>query len=129
MPQALFNPQGGRLVASVTTNAQIGSYTVLLWENNENTVVWQQQGNFMNTDDDSHQLPPKTGGQSVNDGRIVDCVFSIIPPEGGAYWCKLCISQDGNELAEDSFNGQTDQHTISIRLFVNLVDVTKGAQS
>lgn len=81
----------------------------------------------MNTDDDVHDIPPTAGSQSVQHGRIVDCVFSLISPTGGAYWCKMVILQDGKELQEDAFNGQTDQHTVNIRLFIGLQDATKGA--
>lgn len=50
------------------------SYVYALWENDSNAIVQTQQGNNLNPQDDSYELPTPT---SLNEGRFIQ-VFSTI---------------------------------------------------
>ncbi len=114
-----FNKDGGPVVAEVMSgHAQPGSYTMLLWEANENKIVMKEKGNFINPDDDSYNLPTPN---EVNDARIVECIstIAITPPEK-QYNVTLKISQDGAKLDSVNDEGESDSATVTVDLFVKL---------
>ncbi|MFX0212315.1 MAG: hypothetical protein ACFFDT_40455 [Candidatus Hodarchaeota archaeon] len=119
MKMIKFNKNGGPVIAEITCGyAQQGAYTLLLWEANENKIVMERKGNFINSDDDSYELPSPNEN---NDGRILDCLVNvvIIPPIKD-YKVDLKITQDGNVLETETASGQSDLFTVPIELFVGL---------
>jgi hypothetical protein len=119
MTVVIFKKDGGPIVAEVKCGyAQPGAYKLFLWEANVNKVVMRKEGNFINPDDDSYQLP--TPNQD-NDARIVDCLATIvITPPIKDYQVDLRISQDGNDLGVVTASGQSDASTVIVELFVKL---------
>jgi hypothetical protein len=100
MKQALFDPAGGPIEIGVTCEPnRNGSYQILLWEAGKNQVVNEYPGNFINTDDDSHELDRPTAS---HDGRLVEALVVVAIPAGvGPSDVTLTVTQDGNELAHD----------------------------
>jgi len=114
-----FNKKGGPIVAEATCGqAQQGSYTLTLWEAEENTVVMEKKGNFLNSDDDSYELPKPNG---KNEGRLLQCSFRIalIPPIN-KYAVSVKVTQDGKTLGVVSKSGASDQPTVPVDLFAEL---------
>lgn len=101
MVTARFAKDGGNLVVNVTcTPARDGSYRLKLWEANENKIVKEWEGNFINTDDDEYKLP-KPNHQ--HDGRLLECLLVVSVPGGvGPATVALVVSQDGTELDRHS---------------------------
>ena len=99
METARFMRAGGNIVVDVSCKPKRdGSYSILLWEAEENTVVSKFPGNFINADDDAYKLkkPNRT-----HDGRIVECLAVVSVPGGlGPATVKLRVSQDARTLAE-----------------------------
>ena len=119
MTEVIFRKDGGPIVAEVKCGyAQAGAYNLLLWEADINKVVMRQEGNFINPDDDSYQLPTPN---EDNDGRIVDCLATInLTPPIKDYQVDLKIYQDDKELGVDRASGQSDATTVTVRLFKTL---------
>lgn len=115
-----FNKSGGPIIAEITCgHAQPGAYTLLLWEADENKIVMEKKGNFINPDNDSYELPSPNEG---NNGRIIDCLSTVvITPPIQDYQIGLKITQDGNVLEEETAFGRSNQPTISVEVFVRLV--------
>lgn len=114
-----FNREGGPLSIEIRAGfAQPGSYGVFLWEANQNTVVFQRRGNFINTDDDRYTLP---GPASVHVGRLLDCLatFTITPPID-RYRLQMIVFQDGAELGMEVREGKSDQPTVTVEIFIQL---------
>ena len=120
METAKFNKNGGAIFAEIKSGyAQPGSYSMFLWEANENRVIVKHEGNFINTDDDKYKLPEPI---VENDGRIVDVgVTFILTPPIKDYFAELIITQDGNKIGGDQEQGTTDERTKSLKLMVQLV--------
>lgn len=114
-----FKKDGGPIFAEVTCGyAQPGAYTLLLWEADENTIVMEKKGNFINADDDSYELP---GPNEDNDGRILDCLSTVvITPPIKDYKIDLKVSQDNEALGKETASGQSDLPTVSVELFIKL---------
>ena len=100
MKVARYDPAGGAISASVTcTPNRNGSYTIMLWKAGENTVLSRYRGNFLNSDDDEHDL---VGPASAHEGRLVEALIVVaIPPGVGPSDVTLAINQDDRELARD----------------------------
>jgi len=114
-----FNPEGGPLSVEVRAGfAQPGSYALMLWEANQNAVVWQRRGNFINTDDDLYPLP---GPAAVHHNRLLDCLatFTITPPID-RYRLQVIVFQEGAELGMDVREGKSDLPTLTVEIFVQL---------
>ncbi len=120
-----FAKDGGPVVAEVKCGeAQEGSYTLLLWEAEQNVIVEEFSGNFMNPDDDTYQLPTPN---ETNDRRILECQTTVvITPPIKKYAVSLTLSQDGNQLGVVSEKGESDQPSRTVDLFVRLA-VAKDA--
>jgi hypothetical protein len=120
MEIAKFKKTGGAIFAEVKSGyAQPGSYSLFLWEANENRVIQKNEGNFINNDDDKYQLPqPNT----QNKDRIVDVgVTFVLTPPIKDYFAELIITQDGNKIGGDQEQGATDDRTKSLKLMVQLL--------
>ncbi len=115
-----FNKSGGPIIAEITCgHAQPGAYTLLLWEADENKIVMEKKGNFINPDDDSYELPIPN---EENNGRILDCLSTVaLTPPSQDYQIGLKIIQDGNVLEKETASGSSAQPTISVEQFVKLV--------
>jgi hypothetical protein len=114
-----FDKDGGPVVAEVNSGyAQPGSYTLLLWEANQNKVIMEEKGNFINSDDDFYSLPTPN---EANDSRIVECISTVsITPPIKQYNIALRISQDDGELGSENTEGSTDSPTVTVDLFIQL---------
>ena len=115
-----FDKSGGSIIAEITCGyEQPGAYTLLLWEANKNKIVMEKKGNFINSDDDSYELPIPNEG---NNERIIDCLSTlVITPPIQDYQIGLKIIQDGNVLEKETASGSSAQPTISVEQFVKLV--------
>jgi hypothetical protein len=121
MKVAVFDPAGGPLSATITSGqAQPGSYELLLWEANVNKVLMDERGNFLNSDDDTYELPlPNT----QNHGRIVECIATaVITPPITNYALRLSIQQDGVEIGLDEAADKATVPTVTADLFVQLLE-------
>ena len=114
-----FRKGGEPVMVEVTCgHAQEGAYALLLWEREENKVVMEQRGNFINTDDDAYELPkPNTR----NAGRLVECLCSVvITPPIDKYAVFLKFTQDGKRLGVVSASGESTQPAVMVDLFARL---------
>ena len=100
MKIARYDPAGGPLAAGVAcVPNRNGSYSIMLWKADENTVLARYPGNFLNSDDDEHELDGPAGAHA---GRLVEALVVVaIPPGVGPSDVTLTISQDGRVLARD----------------------------
>ena len=120
MPTARFKPTGGPIEVAVSCQPnRNGSYTIKLWEANQNVVVHEFVGNFINTDDDSFDLNMPS---SAHAGRLVEALIVVAVPAGvGPSTLKLTISQDGQTLATDSGKVPPGSPGQLVDLFIDLV--------
>ena len=114
VPVAKFNPAGGTISARVSSGfAQPGSYGLFLWEVNQNKILMEQQGNFLNSADDEYPLP---GSNSAHQGRHVQALVTVaITPPELHYAIGLTVFQDGKALASDLKTGSADAGTAVTR--------------
>lgn len=119
MEIAQFKIDGGAIFVEVKSGyAQPGSYSLFLWEANENKVIQKNEGNFINSDADKYQLPQPN---SENNNRIVDVGLTfVLTPPIKYYFAELIITQDGNKIGGDQEQGATDDRTKSLKLMVQL---------
>lgn len=119
METAHFRPGGGSILGTVTcTPPRDGSYALVLWEADENRVVKEWRGNFINADDDSHRLPKPNGR---HDGRLLECLAVVSVPGGlGPATIRLTVSQDDRELATAAGHVPPDSPGGLADLFVRL---------
>ena len=104
VPIAKFAPAGGAISARVSSGfAQPGSYTLFLWEANQNKIVMEREGNFLNSDDDEYPLPTPN---AAHHGRHVQALVTVaITPPERHYAVALTVLQDGKLLASDPKTG------------------------
>ncbi len=119
MDVANFNPTGGPITATISSGfAQPGSYTLFLWEAHANRVVFAARGNFINTDDDTYKLPLPN---SQNQDRIVEAIVTVaITPPIDNYKLQLTVSQDGQEIGNETISGQATDPSVTADLFLKL---------
>jgi len=119
MKAVAFDPEGGPIVASITSGfAQPGSYTLYLWEAHANKVVVKTRGNFINSDDDTYKLPLPN---LHNHHRIVECISTVvITPPIQDYRVRLSVHQDGAEIGFEEAAGQSSSPTVTADLFLQL---------
>lgn len=101
MKVARYDPAGGLITVGVTCSPnRNGSYTIMLWKADENVVLARYRGNFLNSDDDEHDLD---GPVSAHQGRLVEALVVVaIPPGVGPSDVTLTIGQGGKELEHDT---------------------------
>jgi hypothetical protein len=114
-----FKSDGGAIVAEITCgHSQEGSYGLLLWEANTNTIVMEKRGNFFNTDDDAYELPKPN---EKNHGRLVECIVTVVlTPPIKKYAVFLKFRQGGKTLGTVSSSGESDQPMVTLDLFASL---------
>jgi hypothetical protein len=119
MKVAVFDPEGGPIIASITSGfAQPGSYTMYLWEAHANLVVFKTRGNFINADDDTYKLPPPN---QQNHHRIVEFISTVvITPPIKDFSMRLAVLQDGVEIGFEEAVGQSTSPTVTADLFLQL---------
>jgi hypothetical protein len=117
---ARFNPQGGPIVAAVTcVPRRDGSYTLTLWNHNENAFGLRVSGNFINTADDSFTMSTPN---SQHNGRLLEVIATVaVPPGTGGSDVCLIVLQDGAELARDCSPIPPNSPAGMADLFVELV--------
>jgi hypothetical protein len=98
MEIARFDPAGGPVVVELScTPRRDGSYSLTLWDANENKRVKRWNGNFINPSDDRYELSPPA---SDHDHRILESIVVVaVPPGVGPATVSMTVSQDGQELA------------------------------
>jgi hypothetical protein len=115
-----FDSEGGPLFADIRSGfANPGSYTLTLWKRNSNQKAMKDvEGNFINADDDRHEL---AGAAADNDGRIVEC-FVTVTPLGNPkqFFASMRIIQDDAVLGDISVADETTSHTVTVDLFALL---------
>lgn len=113
-----FDSSGGAIEAEIKCGfAQDGAYILTLWEGNQ--IVQRWEGNFLNTDDDRHELP---GPTADHDGRILQCRVEVnIEPPIMDYAVGMVLTQDGAELDVVEETGQAPAGLKGVNLFANLV--------
>ena len=117
MKEIRFDPTGGRLSAEVTCGqAQEGAYELRLWAAEDNTMILQEHGNFLNPADDEYPLPQPA---RVNDRRIVQAlVVVVLTPPIDQYSVALIVKQDGRELDRVSLDGRSDESSVALNVFL-----------
>jgi hypothetical protein len=129
MTTAMFDPAGGPLVVEVlSAQAQPGSYTILLWEAEVNHVVFTARGNFLNPDDDAHELP---GACTDHEGRMAEVLATVVvTPPIDEYSVSLRVMQDDRELARETQAGEgVPLGTVTVDLFIELAAADGGGDS
>jgi hypothetical protein len=98
MEIARFDPAGGPILVELScTPRRDGSYSLTLWDADENRRVKRWSGNFINPSDDRYELPPPA---SDHDRRILESIVVVaVPPGVGPATVSMTVSQDGRELA------------------------------
>ncbi len=118
---AVFRTDGGVVQANITSGfAQQGSYSLILWKADENKPVsgYPKLGNFINTDDDRYDLPRPN---RVNDGRLVESLVTVaLARPVKKYAVALEILQDNKVIGSDTADGESDEPTVTLDLFVQL---------
>ncbi|MDL1893202.1 hypothetical protein FBQ87_09980 [Sphingobacteriales bacterium CHB3] len=116
-----INETGGTVTVEISFGyAQVGAYTLLLW--NKTGSDYKRLGEGMNTDNipDEFKLPKPVKN---NVGKILDCLATIISPkpeEGGRYRVDMIVRQDGEECGRESYEGTISTKSISVRLAAQL---------
>lgn len=119
MQSITFNPNGGTISVTLSAGqAQTGSYEFRLWEAGSNQIVMQQQGNFLNDEDDTYELPTPNG---QNNGRLIQgiVVIALLPPNNN-YSAAMTVKQDGATLGEVPISGSSDQPSVILNLYATL---------
>ena len=120
MKIARFDATGGPITAAVTCDPnRNGSYTIMLWEAGRNEIVREYPGNFINDDDDAHELEVPI---AAHDGRMVEALVVVAIPRGvGPSDVSLSVTQDGRLLERDSQVVPPGSPGQMVDLFVKLV--------
>jgi len=119
MKTVRINPQGGSVSAEVRCGfAQPGSYVLRLWAANENRILLREEGNFINSQDDTYVLPETARD---NHGRIVQALVAVaITPPETRYQSDLVIRQDGAEVGRESLSGTSSEPSVALNIFLTL---------
>lgn len=119
MKTAVFDPAGGSIEVSIaTTPKRDGSYDLILWEANENKVIKEWNGNFINTDDDEYKLPKPN---AKHDGRLLEAMVVVAVPSGaGSCTVSMTVAQDGEELAREEGTAAPGSGGTLVDLFIKL---------
>ncbi|MFH0988682.1 MAG: hypothetical protein V1799_01560 [bacterium] len=108
-------------VEIVFSYAQVGAYSLQLWNGDQKTKTFIGEG--VNTDQipDKYFLPQPVDSLK---GKFLDCLASILAPNpqpGERYRVDMVISQDGIERGREYDEGTIDTKSVQIRLVVELV--------
>jgi hypothetical protein len=114
-----FRKDGEPVIVEVTCgHAQEGAYAILLWERDENKILMEKRGNFINTDDDAYELPKPNAG---NAGRLVECICTVvITPPIDKFAVFLTFTQAGRNLGVVSASGESSEPAVTVDLFATL---------
>ncbi len=122
IPQIRFARNGGPLEVEIQFgHAQVGIYTLILWESGSNTIVMERSGNNDNPQDDRYPLPLPT---EKNDGRLVDCVATVIAPDfkpGDRYSIDVIVYQNETEIGRISDSGEIKEKSVNRELVAKLI--------
>ncbi|MBX2990908.1 MAG: hypothetical protein KF749_07040 [Bacteroidetes bacterium] len=116
-----INEKGGTVTVEISFGyAQVGAYTLLLWNKTGNSN--KKLGEGINTDNvpDEFDLPKPVKN---NVGKILDCLATIISPnpdEGSRYRVDMIVLQNGEECGRESYEGTISTKSVSIRLAAQL---------
>ena len=113
-----FDPKGGPIHADVHCGfAQDGAYVLTLWSGN--SIVQRWEGNFLNPDDDSFQMPGTPAEQA---GRLLQCraEIGIVPPIT-KYAILMTVWQDDKKLATLAQTGEESKDVlVGVNLFARI---------
>lgn len=120
METVRFKKSGGPITVNINCGyAQPGSYVLILWEANSNSVVFKKEGNFINDEDDVFVLPTPI---NKNDGRILDLGAKLmIIPSITDYHVEINITQDGNTIGNLSQTGNSTGQFVTVQIFAQLM--------
>lgn len=100
--------------------AQVGAYSLYLWDKNGSTKETVAEG--VNTDNVPDEFP-LSQPSAYYDGRIIDCIATVINPNpqpGDQFSVDLIVMQNGAELGRVSDSGTLDSKSLSLRLAARL---------
>lgn len=100
--------------------AQVGAYSLFLWDKNGSTK--EMIGEGVNTDNVPDEFP-LTQQSPYYDGRILDCIATVINPNpqpGDQFSVDMIVMQNGAELGRISDSGAIASKSISLRLAARL---------
>ena len=121
MKIAQFKKTGGVVQVNITSGfPQPGSYSLILWEANQNREAqgYPKRGNFINTAPNTDDLPQPN---MMNDGRLVECIVTVaLTAPIKDYDVGLEIFQDGKSIGLETVNGQSDEPTATLDVFIQL---------
>jgi hypothetical protein len=114
-----FKKDGGPIVAEVSAGeAQTGSYDIKLWEADKNQLVFRKEGDFLNPDDDSYNLPTPN---LINNGRRIQAIVVITPlPPLNQYSVALTLKQDGKIIGCIEISNKTDHQSEVLNIYAIL---------
>jgi hypothetical protein len=120
MKTATFDPSGGAIEVSIAASPnRDGSYDLILYEANQNKVVKEWQGNFINTADDEYDLAEPT---AKHDGRLLEAMIVVAVPAGaGPCTVSMTASQDGSQLTRETNEVPPGTGGVLSDLFIKLV--------
>lgn len=113
--------QGGTVTVEIAFGyAQVGAYTLLLW--NKAGTANKKLGEGINTDNvpDEFSLPKPVKN---NIGKILDCVATVLAPSvqpGARYRVDMIVKQNGLERGREFYEGDLQARSVSIRLAAQL---------
>ena len=120
-----FNSNGGPISVTLSAGeAQTGSYEFRLWEANSNQIIMQKQGNFLNDQDDTYELPTPN---AQNNGRLIQgiIVIALLPPNDN-YSAAMTVEQDGKTIGEVPISGSSSQPSVILNLYATLGTASNG---
>lgn len=118
-----YDPDGDALKAHVSgDHEQPGSYTLFQWKANENVILLERKGNFINRQDDTHDLVPGS-----HDGQVIEALVTcVVLPGVQRFGAHLRILQGDVEIGHVAEGGPAAPGTKTADLFCQLAARTSG---
>ena len=127
-PTAVFDPQGGPLIARIVCGqAQTGGYTYYLWNSVTGSRLDKQEGRFWDTTPDEFVLAKPVAQHHFHAVEFLGRV-TLLPPIT-AYHILVEVLQDGRVVSEvpPMTGAGTPHQTVTFDLFVLLVDRSRAS--
>lgn len=119
IPHITFDPAAGPITAAISADhEQPGAYTLFLWKANENEVLFERKGNFINPADDTYELPSGSHHEQVVEA-LVTCV---VLPDIQRHGAHLRLYQNGVEIGHLEDAKASPPGSVTSDLFGMLVE-------